>query len=198
MDGADDAEVDVNVLEVRYRYLRLAWELDVALRDVGVPMTDYGLDAFSMYQTIESAATATSLNESLIEVTHTAISAVADLSDTRRDDIVNRVAAFLDEHYDTNLSLEQIAEQVFLSPRYLCAVFKEQRGETIFEYLTRRRMQVAGELLLASNDRVSDVARQTGFQSVHSFIRRFKDQFGVTPGQYRRARARIAPENDSR
>jgi AraC-like DNA-binding protein len=84
------------------------------------------------------------------------------------------------------ITLEQIAEQVHLHPNYLCAVFKNYTGMTIFDYLTRQRLRRATRLLLSTEMPIRQVAESCGFPSASFFSRKFSQFYKITPLAYRK------------
>ena len=71
-----------------------------------------------------------------------------------------------------------------MSPQYLSKLFKKKKDLSFIEYLTKVRIEKSIELLRTTDLSVSDVAERVGYQ-MKNFIRVFKKQMGVTPGQFR-------------
>ncbi len=93
--------------------------------------------------------------------------------------------AYVDEHYAEPLTLEQAAEYVGFSKFHFTRLFKEYTGVTFYDHLLNRRIQAAQELL--GTDRpVTDISYMTGFHSLASFSRSFKQITGFSPSEYRR------------
>jgi len=96
-----------------------------------------------------------------------------------------KIEAFLAESHEGHVSLKEVAAQVNLSPCHFCAVFKKQTGVTFSQYRTRKRLEKARELLLDAERRVSDVAFDSGFESIPYFNRAFRRWFGCSPSEFR-------------
>jgi two-component system, response regulator YesN len=90
------------------------------------------------------------------------------------------------EHLDENLSLEFIAEKVYLSPKYISRVFKEENGINITQFITDCKLKKAAKLLLETNISLEKLIVQVGFSSTNYFIKKFKEKYSITPVQYRR------------
>lgn len=86
-----------------------------------------------------------------------------------------------------DLSLEWIAEQVHFSSTYVRQIFKQKTGERIMEYVIRKRMEKAGELLKKTNMKIQDVAMSCGYSNQRYFASSFKKYYGCTPTEYRLA-----------
>ena len=98
---------------------------------------------------------------------------------------IEEVVKWIEREYDQDLSLERLAERVYLSPSYLSYLFKKQKGISLNKYMTLYRMDKAKELLLTTNAKVVDIAPQVGYGNVPYFISLFKSHFGKTPAQFR-------------
>ncbi len=87
---------------------------------------------------------------------------------------------------DSAVSLKQLAEQAGVGESYLSSRFKEETGQTFGCWLREKRMERARQLLLRENLSVAQVAEQVGILDVSYFIRIFRKQTGMTPGEYRK------------
>lgn len=99
--------------------------------------------------------------------------------------LVERVQDFIQKHYDTDLSLQQCAEQTGLTPFDLSRMFKQVTGVNFIDYLIEFRMEKAKLLLADPNMRIQDITDKLRYSSVQGFMRAFKKSTGMTPGQYR-------------
>jgi AraC family transcriptional regulator len=109
---------------------------------------------------------------------------------------LNRVLDHIDQHLADPLELAALAEVAHFSPYHFHRLFAAWMGETLGEYLRRRRLEIAAQRL-AANARlpVLNVALEVGFGSGEAFARAFKERFDCTPTQWRtHARQRWALE----
>lgn len=93
---------------------------------------------------------------------------------------------YIRNNYQQKITLEDIARHVHLHPNYVCALFREQTGKTVFEYLNWYRVHYATKLLRSSNFPIAQVAAQCGFQNQTFFARKFKQITSRTPTAYRK------------
>jgi AraC-like DNA-binding protein len=96
-----------------------------------------------------------------------------------------KARAFIAEHLDEELSLEQVARAAGMSPFYFCKVFKAATGLTFTDYVARARVEKTKQLLLNPHTRVSEAAYAAGFQSLSQFNRVFRRVEGQAPSDYR-------------
>ncbi|MBF9014606.1 helix-turn-helix domain-containing protein [Oceanispirochaeta sp. M2] len=98
--------------------------------------------------------------------------------------IIHRVQRYVEENYQRDLTLSEIAETVFLSPVYFCRLFKELTGLNFLTYLTNHRMEKAKELLVTNQYKIGEVGQLVGYNNTKYFTRVFKKHCGVTPSDY--------------
>lgn len=82
------------------------------------------------------------------------------------------------------LSVEYVAEKLFISVRQLERIVKERYGATFREIITARRMRAAEQLLRHTDKSVAEIAEQIGYASKESFLSAFRTQKGITPAAY--------------
>lgn len=99
--------------------------------------------------------------------------------------MVNQVRHLIELEYDAPLTIEYLAEKVYMSPNYLRTLFKDYTGETVLEYVTRTRINRSAELLRDTNMRVSDISRKVGYENPSHYCAVFRRQMGITPNQFR-------------
>lgn len=103
---------------------------------------------------------------------------------------VQKAKEYIQAHLGEAITIKLIAQQVYMSPTYFSAYFKEQTGETILDYITKTRLKRATELLETTNHKIADIAVQIGYQDTKYFSRLFRQWYGYTPSQYRDAHRR--------
>lgn len=101
--------------------------------------------------------------------------------------IIEQIKQLVGENYDQDLSLEGLANQVYLTPSYLSYLFKKETGQSLIRYITQVRMEKAAELLQDTNIKIVDICSMLGYRSSNYFIQSFRQYYGVTPAKYREA-----------
>jgi len=99
---------------------------------------------------------------------------------------IEKSIAYIQNYYQQEITVEQLAEQSHLSKYYFIKVFKSYTGQTPYDYLLRFRLQQAQRLLMETEKSVEDIGRETGFGESKNFIACFKKKAGVTPLQFRK------------
>ena len=91
--------------------------------------------------------------------------------------------------YACPLTLDALAAEAGMAPKYFCRVFRQVTGRTPIDYLNYYRVECAAELLCAGGDSITEVALTCGFNDSGYFSRLFKRHKGVSAGAYRKSRA---------
>lgn len=98
---------------------------------------------------------------------------------------VTQAKRFVHAHLDESFRMREVAERTHLSAGYFSETFRKSAGMTFTEYVLRTRLEKAKELLCNPCKRISEVAYESGFQSIPYFNRAFKRHEGMSPSQYR-------------
>jgi len=99
--------------------------------------------------------------------------------------VLRRVREYIEAHLENNVSLEVLAGIAGLSLSHFARAFKQSEGVAPHDYLMRRRVHRALELLAGTDLPVSAIACASGFSDQSHLARRFRQHFGITPSRYR-------------
>lgn len=110
---------------------------------------------------------------------------ITEKRDRKANNIIEKIKDVIKKHYSDNLSIRDIAKEVFLSTTYLCMIFKQETGETVNDYLTRVRIERAKDLLKDRNIRLCDICHDIGYTEPGYFSKIFRKYTGLTPSEYR-------------
>ncbi|MGM9385021.1 GlxA family transcriptional regulator [Streptomyces antibioticus] len=102
-------------------------------------------------------------------------------------DTVGEVLAWMDEHLDQEVTVEQLAARAHMAPRTFARRFQQETGTTPYRWLLRQRVLLAQHLLEATDETVDAIAWRTGFGTAGALRHQFVRTLGTTPNAYRRA-----------
>lgn len=112
----------------------------------------------------------------------------ANSEETRAEAVVKEVKLLIEDHLDNaEIDLEWLAARVHFSASYVRQIFKQHTGESVGEYLIRKRMERAGMLLQKTNMRILEIARECGYDNQRYFASSFKKFYGCTPTEFKKA-----------
>lgn len=99
---------------------------------------------------------------------------------------IKEALTYVNNNLNRQITLKEVADSVYLNASYFSVLFKEQTSLTFSEYLTRKRLQIAKNLLLTTDSQIEEIALEVGYQTGKYFIKLFKDYEGITPSKYRK------------
>ncbi|MFP7477252.1 response regulator [Terribacillus saccharophilus] len=99
---------------------------------------------------------------------------------------VERAKAFIHHHVQEAITIEQVAAHVYMNPTYFCAYFKKHTKETVLQYVTKQRLELAKRKLEDTDEKVTMIADSVGYHDHKYFSKLFKKHTGFAPSEYRR------------
>ncbi len=162
-----------DLMQVFYGYL---YENDLSTHD-------FARDAVS--QTIQANAQFSSVNM-MKYVSYMYDCATRAIDQSRKSDtVIERAKRYIREHYTENIGRTEIAEAVSLAPSYLSKLFHRETGQTIREYINQCRIEAAKRIMDTTQDSITEIALQVGFDNISYFSTIFKKYTNLSPGEYR-------------
>jgi two-component system response regulator YesN len=107
-------------------------------------------------------------------------------ADNDSGSLLEQAIRFIDKNYKQDISLQGVAQSLYMSPSYFSAKFKEAAGMNFIDYVTMKRVEQAAALLAGTNKKVIEISREVGYEDEKYFSRVFKREKQVSPGQYRK------------
>jgi AraC-like DNA-binding protein len=98
---------------------------------------------------------------------------------------IQRSIDYIEENLNQVITLEDLASRAFFSPFHFHRIFQMVVGDTVMDYIRKRRLACAARYLIGSPKNILDIAVEYQFNTHNSFIRAFKKEYGITPKQYR-------------
>lgn len=95
--------------------------------------------------------------------------------------VVNFLKQYIDENWDQEVKLRDLATTLYMSEDYIGRLFKNETGKVFSQYLTEVRMNHALSMVRDTNKKVTEIALSTGYNSTSNFIAAFRRTFGATP-----------------
>lgn len=103
--------------------------------------------------------------------------------------LISRVKEYIDSQLgDSGLRLETIAQEAHVTASHLSRMFKRLEGANVSDYITRKRIDKARQLLRGTPDSITQISGQVGYASPYYFSACFKKYTGMTPSEYRTAK----------
>lgn len=100
-------------------------------------------------------------------------------------DHIDIAKKWIRQHLDQNITIHKVANEVFMNPTYFCEYFKSHTGETVLDYVTRKRIEKAKDLLVTSDLKIYDLSKKVGYTDTKYFSKLFKKHYGEVPSKYK-------------
>ncbi|WP_169736187.1 response regulator [Caldanaerobius polysaccharolyticus] len=140
-------------------------------------------DPWSVIKKLETIDDAKGWVKNVIDVV---IEYIALKRKSKNKKVVEEVLKIIENEYSNkDLTLNDIAEKLYITPNYLSYLFKSETGENFMEYLTKVRIDKAKELLKKLDMKIYEIADAVGYADAHHFSKVFKRVEGITPTEYR-------------
>jgi AraC-like DNA-binding protein len=98
---------------------------------------------------------------------------------------LSRAFQFIEANYHQPISLSDVAKAVGYSSAYFTDLVRRETGQTVNQWILKRRLKEACCLLLETNQTVHHIAEALGYQNVGYFFRQFRQYYGTTPQSWR-------------
>ncbi len=183
-------------LTAQRRYPEAGEQLELWFRNIGVPGAgdvEWAVDCCRRmvlsleeryYQETEESEQTMVISQSMDQCIQRSREFLAGISSSylgRCSSSISEALEYIHQHYMENLSLAEVAQQVYRSPGYFSRQFKEEVGQNFNVYLTLYRLDRAQELLRTTDLRVGTIAERVGYTSAGYFTRMYKRYKGVSP-----------------
>jgi AraC-like DNA-binding protein len=167
-------------------------QLMIVLQESGISMQEIGLEGCSIYEELLQLYIGAEIevwfqSRIILPMIHVFM----DRRDSLYHNLSEKIMNFIQTYYSADVTLEQCAAQLHYNASYLSTVFKQETGMTFSEYLIMYRLKVAKQWLTETNMTIKDIAKQLNYNNPQNFIRYFRKQERMTPGQYREKFSKI-------
>ena len=100
-------------------------------------------------------------------------------------DVISQITSMIEEHPEENYSRKELAARFFVNPDYLAKCFKKEVGQSLPDYLLKKRIEKAASLLQYTEMQIQTVALKCGYQNFSYFAKCFKEETGLSPKDFR-------------
>ncbi len=136
-------------------------------------------------QEIERFDTLEKLSLWLTSIINRFIGYVFEFGDIKHQDIIHKIIGYIKDNYREKITLDDIAEHIFMSKSYISRIFNEETGMRIPAFINKIRIDKSCQLLQGTMLPISAIAVQTGFEDQSYFTKQFKLTTGVSPKKFR-------------
>ncbi|HIW32788.1 MAG TPA: response regulator [Candidatus Paenibacillus intestinavium] len=168
---------------IRSTVIELIGMLMISLYDQGIFVEDID-SKMNLYTDIEGIHHIDDFSAYLLEVLIPINEALANRGTHKHRKTVDFMKRYVLEHYAEDVTLDVIADKVFLTRNYLSQIFKQVTGENYNNYITRVRMEKAKELMLLKKYKLYEITEMVGYKNNAYFSQQFKKHTGKNPSEF--------------
>ena len=176
---------DFDITRIRPRIIELIVVLSRASIDAGADSREVFLYNDAYMQQIDKFTDIEELSIWITGVMHRFIQNSFDFAQIKHSDVVFKAMEYIRQNYDRKLSLDDIAQHVYLSRSYLSSLFREETGQTLFSYINQVRVEKSKLFLMDASISLAEAATLCGFEDQSYFTKVFRKITGFSPKQYR-------------
>ena len=99
--------------------------------------------------------------------------------------MVKQILSEVQKNYKEDMNLKTLAYKYNMNASYLGSIFQKEVGCTFAQYLSNTKNSIAKDLILNTNMRINDIAKEVGYPDTSYFYRKFKQCYGVSPASLR-------------
>lgn len=175
-----------SVREHQISMVRLLNHLLIAQQEAGITYEQINVQNESLYEELLSLHIVEQIEQWFKErLVLPLIEVFSSRRDSQYHNLSEQIIHMIHNSYDSDITLEQCAAKLHYNANYLSSVFKKETNYTFSEYLTMYRLRIGKEWLIETDMTIKEIAERLQYNNPQNYIRSFRKQEGMTPGQYR-------------
>jgi AraC-like DNA-binding protein len=172
--------------EYQVSMFRLLNKILVIMRESGIALSQVQPVRGSLYEELQSIQIASGIEEWFwSRLLLPLIAIFRDRHNSQYRNISEQVIDMIHNYYDTDLTIESCASALHYNSNYLSGVFRKETNTTFSDYLLSYRLHIAKKWLSETDMTIKEISERLQYMNSQNFIRSFRKQEGMTPGQYR-------------
>lgn len=173
--GLQPLKLKNKLLEIVFLINRMSWEYDMTYEI-------YGSAVLEEILPIDDPVELRLWCRNIVEKAAMHMSSYREL---KTGGLAGQAKEYIKANYSRQITLEDVARDINVSPQYLSKLFKDETGENFIDYLTCIRIKIAKKLLESSDKSIKEISYSIGYSDPNYFSRIFKKIVGVTPTEYK-------------
>ncbi|WP_159882107.1 helix-turn-helix domain-containing protein [Paenibacillus puerhi] len=178
--------VELTPQEYQVPLARLLNNLLIAMQESGIGMHQIRSNQGSLFEELFGLSIASEIEDWFWDgVIQPLVTIFRDRQEAQYHNISEKIIDLVQHGYDTDLTLEECASRLHYNANYLSSIFRKETNYSFSEYLIMYRFNMAKKWLAETDMPIKDIAERLRYTNPQNFIRSFRKQEGMTPGQYR-------------
>ncbi|SDD38302.1 Helix-turn-helix domain-containing protein [Paenibacillus sp. UNCCL117] len=178
--------VELTPQEYQIPLARLLNNLLIAMQESGIGMHQIRSSQDSLFEELFGLSIASEIEDWFWGSVIRPMAAIfRDRQEEQYHNISEKIIDLVQHGYSTDMTLEECASRLHYNANYLSSIFRKETGYSFSEYLIMYRFSMAKKWLAETDMPIKDIAEKLRYTNPQNFIRSFRKQEGMTPGQYR-------------
>jgi two-component system response regulator YesN len=167
-------------------YVQFTYSIHSTLHRIAQQLNCLLTDIFeeAPFQILQQCDTLEVVRSTLLSMFAQVMELASEKSKSVDQKLADSLTKFIHTHYDQDIALTDLAHYVKMSPSYISTLFKLYHGDSFKDYLNNYRVTQAKLLIEQGEHKVTEISTRVGCNNVNTFIRIFKKEEGIPPGQY--------------
>lgn len=102
------------------------------------------------------------------------------------------IQKYIEDNYNNHIKISELADKFYINQYYLSHSFKDFTGYSPKQYLSKIRLIQVRKLLVSENTKIAEIAERTGFETINDLSRQFKNEFGISPTDFRKNQTELS------
>ncbi len=174
--------------QVKHYYWTLAYNINhirLSMKSLESSSSKISFDMGSLYKMIEDSSNMIQIHELLESAALSMAEKIKEYNKANINVTLRKAMDYIQNNYHNSITLQELADEVYVSTYYLSRMFTKELGKNFVDYLNEVRMEEAGKLLKSTEDKTYEISEKVGISDAHYFSKLFKKYMGMTPTDYR-------------
>lgn len=176
---------DIRPVDLKFIYIDIVNSIFKTSIEGKTSNEDFSGFSFNFFERLNKLQTISEIHIWLSDTIEKIIDYLEKSQSSKKRKIVNKAVEYIEEHYNEPMTLNDVAEKMFLNASYFCKIFKDEIGESFTRYLMKLRVQKAIKLMDDPTLKMYEIAEKVGYEDAQYFTKMFKSIQGISPMQYR-------------
>ena len=176
----------IEILSFKNIIIEFLFGIKRELSRIKIDLSKVFIDVFQEIYSIESKNSIDDVWKSVRDFIEKVLGFIEHTEKTSSKQVVQEIMLYIEQNYTSgDISLNEIAERIYLTPNYISMLIKQETGENFSDMVVRKRMEKAKEFLYDVTLRTYEIAEKVGYSDPNYFSRTFKKVIGMSPGDFR-------------
>lgn len=176
-------EANLSISAIKEFAIDIVGILALSLHDHGLQIEDIHT-GFNMFKELDRLYSLQDFTAWLRDLLLPVCEVMNRRSSQKHRKTIDFIMRYVQKHYAEDITLDVLAEKVYLTRNYLSQIFKQETGENFNNYMTRIRMDKAKELMLTGNYKIFEISQMVGYKNNAYFSQLFKKHTGLNPSEF--------------